>query len=161
MAHGSETYRDGVGVVRCATCLQLQPCGCLTTAPTHYCDADASGKYLVRALCGEILRRREHVEDPTCVDCRKALAYRAARDGVVPRATVESPQFGIDPMAEILGKIRAATALRARELTDQEWQKLADDTGFPIRRLDGRTMIPASRRQEQDHEDTPTPESDD
>ena len=88
MAHGSDTYLDGVGAVRCTRCQQLPPCGCLPTVPTHYCDADASGsKYRVRALCGEILRRREHVEDPTCVDCRKALAYRAARDGVVPRAT--------------------------------------------------------------------------
>ena len=94
-----DSYLDGIGVWRCLTCLQPQPCG------------------------------QDHTTRP-----------------------VESPQFGIDPMAEILGKIHDATALRARELTDEEWQKLADDTGIPIRRLDGRTMIPASRRQEQDHE---------
>lgn len=46
-------------------------------APTHYCDWDAPGKYRVRALCGEIMKRREHVNEPTCPDCRKALDYRA------------------------------------------------------------------------------------
>ena len=85
MAHGSETYRDGVGVVRCATCQRPTPCSC--ARPTHACDFGAPSKYRVRALCGEIMKRREHVDVPTCVDCSKALAYRAARDGVVPRAT--------------------------------------------------------------------------
>ena len=54
--------------------------------------------------------------------------------------------------SDIPALIAEIERLRARELTDEEWQKLADDTGIPIRRLDGRTMIPASRRQEQDHE---------
>jgi hypothetical protein len=46
------------------------------TEPTHYCDYDAPGKRLVRALCGRLIQRREHVNDPTCERCRQALAYR-------------------------------------------------------------------------------------
>jgi hypothetical protein len=31
------------------------------------------------------------------------------------------------------------------QMSEDDWQQLSDDTGFPIRRLDGRTMIPKIR----------------
>ena len=43
---------------------------------THYADADAPGRYLVRALCGAIIRRDAHAETPTCPACRRYLAAR-------------------------------------------------------------------------------------
>jgi hypothetical protein len=51
-----------------------------TIEPTHYCDYDAPGKYLVRSLCGRLMHRAEHVTDPTCARC---LAVLAARDQLV------------------------------------------------------------------------------
>jgi hypothetical protein len=48
---------------------------------SHYCDWDAPGQRLVRALCGILIRRREHVNHPTCPVCAKLLAAREAEVG--------------------------------------------------------------------------------
>jgi hypothetical protein len=47
---------------------------------SHYCDWDAPGTRLVRALCGILIRRREHVNEPMCPGCRSVLARRALDD---------------------------------------------------------------------------------
>jgi hypothetical protein len=49
-------------------------------ADTHFCEWDAPGKYTVPALCGAYIRRRDHVNDPTCAICRVALAAREAEE---------------------------------------------------------------------------------
>jgi hypothetical protein len=43
---------------------------------THYCLWDAPGKRLVRALCGVLIARRDHTNEPTCPDCQAELAER-------------------------------------------------------------------------------------
>jgi hypothetical protein len=48
---------------------------------THYCQWDAPGGRLVRALCGILIRRREHANVPTCPVCAKLLAEREAAVG--------------------------------------------------------------------------------
>ena len=45
---------------------------------THFCDWDAVGRRVVGAICGATMRRRDHVNDPTCSACQRVLAERAA-----------------------------------------------------------------------------------
>jgi hypothetical protein len=42
---------------------------------THWIPWDARGRRLVRALCGVLLARRDHANDPTCPECRRLLDY--------------------------------------------------------------------------------------
>jgi hypothetical protein len=49
--------------------------------PSHYVDWDVPGKRLVRALCGDLISRRDHTNDPTCDTCRRVLADRAKQVG--------------------------------------------------------------------------------
>jgi len=58
----------------------------MPTLVTHFVEWDAIGRARVRAMCGSWIRRREHVNLPTCPDCRRALArldalHRDAYDG--------------------------------------------------------------------------------
>ena len=48
---------------------------------SHYVIWDAPGGRLVRALCGLLIRRREHANQPTCPTCAKLLAAREAEVG--------------------------------------------------------------------------------
>jgi len=48
------------------------------TPATHFCDWDMPGGRLVRALCGALIRRRDHDNEPTCATCQAVLAERAA-----------------------------------------------------------------------------------
>jgi hypothetical protein len=43
---------------------------------THWVDWDVRGKLLVRALCGTLIRRRDHSKAPTCPTCQQLLAQR-------------------------------------------------------------------------------------
>jgi len=43
---------------------------------THYCEWDAPGGQLVRTLCGVLIQRRAHRNEPTCLACRTALDKR-------------------------------------------------------------------------------------
>jgi hypothetical protein len=52
------------------------------TRDTHYCDWDVAGQRLVQAVCGHLIRRREHASDPTCPTCREILAARANGDSL-------------------------------------------------------------------------------
>lgn len=45
-------------------------------ATTHYCQWDAPGRRVVRALCGAIMKRAQHENEPTCPTCRAGLALR-------------------------------------------------------------------------------------
>jgi len=42
-------------------------------ALTHYVWWDEPGRRLVRAACGRLIARREHVNEPTCPDCRRIV----------------------------------------------------------------------------------------
>jgi hypothetical protein len=54
----------------------------MPTLVTHFVEWDAIGRARVRAVCGAWIRRREHVNAPTCPDCRRALArLDSLRDG--------------------------------------------------------------------------------
>jgi hypothetical protein len=44
---------------------------------SHYCRWDEPGGQLVRAVCGTLMRRREHQTQPTCVDCLRWLREHA------------------------------------------------------------------------------------
>lgn len=48
---------------------------------THYCDWDAPGGRLVRALCGQLMKRKSHANDPTCPNCRAGLQHRERSAG--------------------------------------------------------------------------------
>jgi hypothetical protein len=48
---------------------------------THYVVWDQVGGRLVRALCGLLIRRREHANQPTCPTCAKLLAERESAPG--------------------------------------------------------------------------------
>lgn len=43
--------------------------------PTHYCRWDAPGGLYVRALCGVLIRRVDHENEPTCPTCRVELTH--------------------------------------------------------------------------------------
>jgi hypothetical protein len=45
---------------------------------THYCLYDMPGGRLVRALCGLLIYRREHSNEPTCPECLAELCERNA-----------------------------------------------------------------------------------
>jgi hypothetical protein len=47
---------------------------------THACRWDEPGRMKVRALCGILIRRREHTNDPTCVTCQRELAAHETAD---------------------------------------------------------------------------------
>lgn len=49
-------------------------------ATTHYCQWDAPGRRVVRALCGVLIKRTEHRNDPTCTTCQAAIDQRERRD---------------------------------------------------------------------------------
>jgi hypothetical protein len=51
------------------------------TILSHYVLWDAPGGRLVRALCGLLIRRREHANAPTCPTCAQLLAAREAEVG--------------------------------------------------------------------------------
>ena len=57
----------------------------MTPDDTHYCDWDTPGKNLVRAICGAMMRRLDHVAAPTCPRCQRELARRAAQDAAADR----------------------------------------------------------------------------
>lgn len=38
---------------------------------THYVNHDAPGRRRSRALCGLFVDRREHANEPSCVDCAR------------------------------------------------------------------------------------------
>jgi hypothetical protein len=48
---------------------------------SHYVVWDAPGGRLVRALCGLLIRRREHANAPTCPTCAQLLAERETEAG--------------------------------------------------------------------------------
>jgi hypothetical protein len=50
------------------------------TPASHYCDWDAPGDRLVRALCGTLIRRRDHANAPTCATCQAVLIEREAEE---------------------------------------------------------------------------------
>jgi hypothetical protein len=52
-----------------------------TEPMTHYCDWDVPGKRQVRAICGELIQRRDHTNEPTCPNCQAELAERARSVG--------------------------------------------------------------------------------
>ena len=44
--------------------------------PTHYVWWDQPGGRYVRAICGRLIRRRDHVNEPSCPHCQQILAER-------------------------------------------------------------------------------------
>ena len=48
----------------------------LVSPVDHYCDWDSPGGRVVRALCGALIRRVEHTNQPTCQLCQHILAER-------------------------------------------------------------------------------------
>jgi hypothetical protein len=53
----------------------------MTIKFTHYVVWDDVGIRMAHALCGELVLRKEHDNDPTCPACRAILAARDASAG--------------------------------------------------------------------------------
>lgn len=52
-----------------------------TPPVTHYCDWDAPGRLVVRALCNAIIKRKQHRNDPSCSTCQAVLRRRETEIG--------------------------------------------------------------------------------
>ena len=65
--------------------------------PTHWCDWDAPGRVSVRALCGALIRRRDHSSTPTCDTCREILETRARDDAAT--ADAMEPAEPVSPIS--------------------------------------------------------------
>ena len=52
-----------------------------TPTLTHYAvwDSPSYARGVVRALCGEYIKRTEHANAPTCPKCAELVAYREAQ----------------------------------------------------------------------------------
>jgi len=47
---------------------------------SHFCDWDAPGRLVVRAVCGILIRRRDHADAPSCPVCQKVIRRRETED---------------------------------------------------------------------------------
>jgi hypothetical protein len=63
----------------------------MTDELTHFCDWDAPGGRTVRAICGTIIRRRDHQNEPTCTKCQAVLVDREAEAIIVEGEMATGP----------------------------------------------------------------------